>query len=89
MYISPEQVNDVLQIFDELKLEATLYNLHGLGKSRQIVRARKSCDQSHIKASDRKTIVTIADAKVLENLVKKIRALLIRISFKDNGPGGL
>ena len=34
--ISREQVNDILQIFDELKLEATLYNLHGLGKSRKI-----------------------------------------------------
>ena len=63
----------MLQIFDELKLEATLYNLHGLGKSRQIVRARKSCDQSQTKASDRKTIITIADAEVLENLVKKIK----------------
>ncbi|TVP41018.1 hypothetical protein [Candidatus Nitrosocosmicus arcticus] len=46
MYISPEQANDVLQIFEESKLDATLYNLHGLGKSRQIVGARKSCDQS-------------------------------------------
>ena len=73
MYTSPEQVNNVLQIFDELKLEATLYNLHGLGKSRQIVRARKSGDQSRTKASDRKTIGTIADAEVLENLVKKIK----------------
>jgi len=26
----------MLQISDELKLEATLYNLHGLGKSRKI-----------------------------------------------------
>ena len=75
MYRSPEQANEVLQIFDELKLEATLYNLHGLGKSRQIVRARKSCDQSQTKASNRKTIITIADAEVLENLVKKIKGL--------------
>ena len=73
MYICPEQANDVLQIFDELKLEATLYNLHGLGKSRQIVRARKSCNQSQTKASDRMTIITIADAEVLENLVKRIK----------------
>ena len=36
LFISPEQVNDVLQIFDDLKLEATLYNLHGLGKSRRL-----------------------------------------------------
>ena len=63
----------MLQIFDELKLEATLYNLHGLGKSRQIVRARKSCNQSQTKASDRMTIITIADAEVLENLVKRIK----------------
>ena len=73
MYICPEQANDVLQIFDELKLEATLYNLHGLGKSRQIVRARKSCNQSQTKPSDRMTIITIADAEVLENLVKRIK----------------
>ncbi len=73
MYLSPEQVNDMLQISDELKLEATLYNLHGLGKSRQIVRARKSCDQSQTKASDRKIIITIADTEVLENFVKKIK----------------
>lgn len=73
MYLSPEQVNDMLQISDELKLEATLYNLHGLGKSRQIVRTRKSCDQSQSKASDRKIIITIADTEVLENFVKKIK----------------
>ncbi len=73
--ISREQVNDVLQIFDELKLEATLYNLHGLGKSRKILRVRKSCDQSQTKASDRKTIITIAYAELLENLVKKIKGL--------------
>lgn len=73
MYVSPEQANDVLQIFDELKLKATLYNLHGLGKLRQIVRARKSCDQSQTNASDRKTIITIADVDMLENLVKKIK----------------
>ncbi|WP_458720366.1 hypothetical protein [Candidatus Nitrosocosmicus sp. R] len=79
----------MLQISDELKLESTLYNLHGLGKLTQILRERKSSDHSQTKASDRKTIITIADAEVLENLDKKIKGLMIRISFRDNGPGWL
>ncbi|MGD9673856.1 MAG: hypothetical protein AB7U98_10315 [Candidatus Nitrosocosmicus sp.] len=75
IYIAPEMTNDVIQILDELKLEATLYSSQGFGKSKQILRAGKSGGQNRIIAPDRKTVVTIAEASILEDLIKKIKHL--------------
>ena len=75
IYVSPGQVNDVILVLYELKLEATLYNSQGLGKSKQTLRAGKSGGQNRIIPSDRKTVVTIAEASVLEDLVEKIKHL--------------
>ncbi|MDN5846982.1 MAG: hypothetical protein L0H53_11990 [Candidatus Nitrosocosmicus sp.] len=73
IYVSPGQVNDVILVLEELKLESTLYNSQGYGKSKQLLRAGKSGGQERIMPSDRKTIVTIAESNVIEELVEKIK----------------
>ena len=73
IYVSPAQVNDVVIALEELKLEATLYDSQGFGKSKQILKAGKSGGQSTVVPSSRKTIVTIAESSILEDLLKKIK----------------
>jgi nitrogen regulatory protein PII len=72
IYVSPGQVNDVIAELEKLNLESTLYDSQGFGKSKQTIRAGKAGMQSTMIPSNRKTIVTIAESSVLEDLVKKI-----------------
>jgi nitrogen regulatory protein PII len=50
-----------------------LYDSHGYGQSKQKIRSGKAGTQTATKSSSRKTIVTIADSDVLEELVKKLK----------------
>jgi nitrogen regulatory protein PII len=75
IYVSPGQVNDVISELEKLNLESTLYDSQGFGKSKQTIRAGKAGMQSTMIPSNRKTIVTIAESSVLEDLVKKINHL--------------
>jgi nitrogen regulatory protein PII len=75
IYVRPDQVNNVILALEELKLEATVYNSQGFGKSKQVLSAGKSGGQSRIMPSDRKTIMTIAESSVIEDLVVKLKHL--------------
>lgn len=75
IYVRPDQVNNVINALEELKLEATVYNSQGFGKSKQVLSAGKSGGQSRIMPSDRKTIMTIAESSVIEDLVVKLKHL--------------
>lgn len=75
IYVRPDQVNNVILALEELKLEATVYNSQGFGKSKQVLSAGKSGGQSRIMPSDRKTIMTIAESSVIEDLMVKLKHL--------------
>ena len=75
IYVRPDQVNNVILALEDLKLEATVYNSQGFGKSKQVLSAGKSGGQSRIMPSDRKTIMTIAESSVIEDLVVKLKHL--------------
>ena len=75
IYVSPEQVTDILLLLEELELEATSFNSQGFGKSKQMLRAGKSGGQNRIIPSERKTIMTIAESSVIAKLVEEIKHL--------------
>lgn len=75
IYVRPDQVNNVILALEDLKLEATVYNSQGFGKSKQVLSAGKSGGQSRIMPSDRKTIMTIAESSVIQDLVVKLKHL--------------
>lgn len=59
IFVSPEQVDEVISEVEDLKLEATLYDSHGYGQSKQKIRSGKAGGQSAVVSSNRKTIVTM------------------------------
>ena len=75
IYVRPDQVNNVIIALEELNLEATVYSSQGFGKSKQVLRAGKSGGQDRIMPSDRKTIMTIAESSIIEDLVVKLKHL--------------
>ena len=61
---------------DKNKIKAaTLYDSHGYGQSKQKIRSGKAGGQTATISSSRKTIVTIAESDLLEELVKKLKHL--------------
>ena len=73
IFVSPEQVTEVISEIEDLKLEATLYDSHGYGQSKQKIRSGKAGGQTALVSSNRKTIVTIAESDILEDLIKKLK----------------
>ena len=73
IFVSPEQVTEVISEIEDLKLEATLYDSHGYGQSKQKIRSGKAGGYTATISSSRKTIVTIAESDLLEELVKKLK----------------
>ena len=73
IFVSPVQVTEVISEIEDLKLEATLYESHGYGQSKQKIRSGKAGGQTALVSSNRKTIVTIAKSDILENLIKKLK----------------
>jgi nitrogen regulatory protein PII len=73
IFVSPEQVDEVISEIEDLKLEATLYDSHGYGQSKQKIRSGKAGGQTAVVSSNRKTIVTIAESDILEDLIKKLK----------------
>ena len=73
IFASPEQVDEIISEIESLHLEATLYDSHGYGQSKQKIRSGKAGGQTAIVSSNRKTIVTIAESDVLEDLIKKLK----------------
>ena len=52
-----------------------MYDSHGYGQSKQKIRSGKAGGQTATISSSRKTIVTIAESDILEELVKKLKHL--------------
>jgi hypothetical protein len=50
-----------------------LYDSHGYGQSKQKIRSGKAGGYTATISSSRKTIVTIAESDILEELVKKLK----------------
>jgi nitrogen regulatory protein PII len=73
IFASPEQVDEIISGIESLKLEATLYDSHGYGQSKQKIRSGKAGGYTAMISSSRKTIVTIAESDILEELVKKLK----------------
>lgn len=73
IFASPEQVEAIISELENLKLESTLYSSRGYGQSKQKIRSGKSGGFTATISSNRKTIVTIADSDILEELVKRIK----------------
>ncbi|MFB5600686.1 MAG: P-II family nitrogen regulator [Nitrososphaeraceae archaeon] len=73
IFVSPEKVEEIISEIESLNLEATLYDSHGYGQSKQKIRSGKAGGQTAIISSTRKTIVTIAESDVLEELIKKLK----------------
>ncbi len=82
IYVSPEQVNDIILAMEKLELEATVTNSQGFGKSKQRLSAGKSGGLSRLMPSERKTIVTIADSLVIEDLVREIKNINDKVEKK-------
>ena len=59
IFVSPAQVDEVISEVEDLKLEATLYDSHGYGQSKQKIRSGKAGGQSAVVSSNRKTIFTM------------------------------
>ena len=73
IFASPEQVDEIISEIESLNLEATLYDSHGYGQSKQKIRAGKAGGQTATISTNRKTIVIIAESDILEDLVKKLK----------------
>lgn len=73
IFASPEQVDEIISEIESLNLEATLYDSHGYGQSKQKIRSGKAGGQTAVVSSNRKTIVTIAESDILEDLIKKLK----------------
>jgi nitrogen regulatory protein PII len=73
IFASPEQVDEIISEIESLNLEATLYDCHGYGQSKQKIRSGKAGGQTATISTNRKTIVIIAESDILEDLVKKLK----------------
>ena len=73
IFASPEQVDEIISEIESLNLEATLYDCHGYGHSKQKIRSGKSGGYTATLSASRKTIVTIAESDILEELIKKLK----------------
>jgi len=73
IFVSPEKVDEIITEIESLQLEATVYDSHGYGKSKQRIRSGKAGGQTAIVSTTRKTIVTIADSDVLQELIEKLK----------------
>jgi nitrogen regulatory protein PII len=73
IFASPEQVDEIISEIESLNLEATLYDSHGYGQSKQKIRSGKAGGQTATISTNRKTIVIIAESNILEDLVKKLK----------------
>ncbi len=73
IFASPEQVDEIISEIERLNLEATLYDSHGYGQSKQKIRSGKAGGQTATISTNRKTIVIIAESDILEDLVKKLK----------------
>ena len=73
IFASPEQVDEIISGIESLNLEATLYDSRGYGQSKQKIRSGKAGGQTATISSNRKTIVTIAQSDILEELVQKLK----------------
>ena len=82
IYVSPEQVDDIILAMEKLELEATVNNSQGFGKSKQRLSSGKSGSLSRLMPSERKTIVTIADSLVIEDLVREIKRINDKVEKK-------
>jgi len=47
IFVSPEHVDEVISEVEDLKLEATLYDSHGYGQSKQKIRSGKAGGEVH------------------------------------------
>ena len=72
IFASLEHVDEIISEIESLNLEATLYDSHGYGQSKQKIRSGKAGGQTATISTNRKTIVIIAESDSLEDLVKKI-----------------
>ena len=59
IFVSPEQVDEVISEVEDLKLEVTLYDSHDYGQSKQKIRSGKAGGQSAVVSSNFKIIVTM------------------------------
>ena len=73
IFASPEQVDEIISEIESLNLEATLYDSHGYGQSKQKIRSGKAGGQTATISTNRKTIVIIAESDILADLVKKLK----------------
>ena len=73
IFASPEQVDEIISEIESLNLEATLYDSHGYGQSKQKIRSGKAGGQTATISTNRKTIVIIAESDILDDLVKKLK----------------
>ena len=73
IFASPEQVDEIISGIESLNLEATLYDSRGYGQSKQKIRSGKAGGQTATISSNRKTIVTIAQSDILEELIQKLK----------------
>jgi nitrogen regulatory protein PII len=73
IFASPEQVDEIISEIESLNLEATLYDSHGYGQSKQKIRSGKAGGLTATISTNRKTIVIIAESDILEDLVKKLK----------------
>jgi nitrogen regulatory protein PII len=73
IFASSEQVDEIISEIESLNLEATLYDSHGYGQSKQKIRSGKAGGQTATISTNRKTIVIIAESDILQDLVKKLK----------------
>jgi nitrogen regulatory protein PII len=75
IFASLEHVDEIISEIESLNLEATLYDSHGYGQSKQKIRCAKAGGQTATISTNRKTIVIIAESDSLEDLVKKLKCI--------------
>ena len=75
IFVSPEKVEDIISEIESLHLEATVFDSHGYGQSKQRIRSGKAGGQTAVISTSRKTIVTIAESDVLGELIEKLKHL--------------
>ncbi|MDX1373374.1 MAG: P-II family nitrogen regulator [Nitrososphaeraceae archaeon] len=75
IFVSPEKVEEIISEIESLQLEATVYDSHGYGQSKQRIRSGKAGGQTAVISTSRKTIVTIAESDVLGELIEKLKHL--------------
>ena len=74
--LKPENVRDVISLFNELNLEATIYDVKGVTKGMERVASGRGSTTSELSYNSRKVLATVINSEHVEELVRRMKNAL-------------